>query len=179
MNRRLSDRHPWLALAERLWTNLVPLLALALALYAVLQVERRSEDIGRLALANEQRIEEGKQLATKAATLAGRLEREGRRRRDQACTQDERRHLDDVKRLRRTYEFLGGLPRSEWGTTLTKAIVRGLAEVERDARVDVAPRFCDEPGVEAERRGEPPVGLPEPDPVIPEPRNFDRLLKRP
>ena len=44
------------------------------------------------------------------------------------------------------------------------------------ARTDVAPDFCDEPGAKAEKlwrdshgkQGAPPVGLPEPDPVVPQ-----------
>lgn len=104
-----------------------------------------------------------------SAWLYARIVSEGRERRDQSCLQNERRHLDDVQQLRNTYEFLEHLPRSEWGTPLTRAIVRQLPQIERDARVDVAPKFCDEHG----------IGLPEPDPVVPKRRNFDRLLHRP
>lgn len=106
--------------------------------------------------------------AQRADRLARKIAREGEKRRDQTCRIDERDHLGAVKRLRRTYGFLADLPRSEYGTNLTVAIVRQLPEVEREARQDVAPPFCDAPG----------VGLPEPDPELPRRRRFDHLLGR-
>lgn len=153
--RRLSDGHPVLARLERLWQNVVPLIALGLALWAVLGVQSRAEEVANLAVQNARVIRE--------------QAREARIRRDQSCTQDERRHLDDVTRLKRTYAFLSHLPTSEYGTSLTVAIVRQLPEVENEARHDVAPPFCDEPG----------IGLPEPDPRLPERRDFSRLLHQP
>ena len=107
-------------------------------------------------------------LARENRALADRIVAENRERRDQSCALSERDHLADVKRLRRTYAYLRRLPRDEWGTNLTREVVRGLPDLEREARVDVAPAFCDEPN----------IGLPEPDPKLPARRNFDRLLER-
>jgi hypothetical protein len=94
---------------------------------------------------------------------------EGMERRDQTCVLFEREHLRHVIRLERTYDYLDGLPRRERGSSLTRAVVRQLPELEVDARTDSAPPFCDEPG----------VGLPEPDPEPPAFRSFEHLLKRP
>lgn len=92
---------------------------------------------------------------------------EGAERRDETCRIDEKAHLADVKRLERTYAYLGRLPRSEWGSNFTREIVLGMPALEEEARLDRAPAFCDEPG----------VGLPEPDPKLPRFRNYDHLLR--
>lgn len=114
-----------------------------------------------------------------SAYLFSRLATEGAERRDQSCEQFEGDHLADVKRLKRTYAYLDKLPREEWGKPITVAIVQQLPELEEQARKDSAPEFCDEPGAKAEARGEDPVGLPEPDPDVPDRRDFSALLKRP
>jgi hypothetical protein len=86
------------------------------------------------------------------------ISNEGRERRDQTCTQSEREHLVKVQELRRTYGFLTNpKKRRLLGPGLTKLVILGLPRTEREARVDPAPPFCNEPG----------IGLPEPDPVIP------------
>lgn len=82
---------------------------------------------------------------------------ESAQRRDQSCSLFERKHLDDVRQLRRLYRYLVGLSVVDRNTTLTKEIVRGLPRLERQAHIDRAPQYCDKPG----------IGLPEPDPVIP------------
>lgn len=107
--------------------------------------------------------------------LFTKLSDEGAERRDQSCRLFESDHLADVTRLERTYEFLG---RQRRPSSLVREVVRGLPELEREARLDRAPAYCDEPGAAAERAGENPVGLPEPDPVLPAPRSFEHLLKK-
>ena len=94
--------------------------------------------------------------------------REGVERRDQICLSAEREHLNAVTRLDRTYRYLVGLTPREARTRLNEAILRQLPEIESEARTDVAPLFCDEPGERAEKAGAPPVGLPEPDPEVPQ-----------
>jgi len=103
----------------------------------------------------------------RAQENAAETAREGVERRHQICLSAEREHLNDVIGLRRTYSYLESLTPTEREQTLNRFIIRGLAQAEDKVNVDPAPAFCDEPGVQAERRGEPPVGLPEPDPVIP------------
>lgn len=128
----------------------------------VLSTSSRTEETAKLT----------KRLAVQTARadrLTRRIAREGRKRRDQTCRIDERDHLDSVKRLRRTYDYLEHLPRAEYGSNITVAIVRQLPDVERDARHDVAPPFCDAPN----------VGLPEPDPKLPRRRSFKHLLAKP
>ena len=114
-----------------------------------------------------------------SAFLFTRLSMEGTERRDQSCRQFEGDHLADVQRLKRTYAYLSMLPRREYGSPITVAIVQQLPELEEKARTDSAPEFCDEPGAAAEKRGEKPVGLPEPDPEIPDRQDFQYLLQRP
>ena len=105
--------------------------------------------------------------------------------RNQTCLLNERDHLEDVKLLRRTYARIPQAVRFYLETSpphlrpfLLNAIRTDLERLEKEARTDQAPAFCDEPGVEAEREGADPVGLPEPDPVIPtRPPAVDRALK--
>jgi hypothetical protein len=113
-----------------------------------------------------------------SAVLFTRLDSEGAQRRDQSCRLFEADHLADVQRLKRTYEYLDRLPVREYGSTLTREIVRSLPTLEDEARADSAPDFCDEPGAKAEKAGADPVGLPEPDPFIPKRRDFGHTLRR-
>jgi hypothetical protein len=93
------------------------------------------------------------------------LASEGADRRDQSCRLFEADHLADVEQLKRTYSYLD---RQTVPSELTREIVRRLPELEREARIDGAPAYCDEPG----------VGLKEPDPVLPPRRDFRHLLSR-
>lgn len=77
---------------------------------------------------------------------------------EQDCLKEERDHLKDVKNLRRTYRFLLGYPVSAHDDPLYVALIQTLPQTESAARTDNAPPYCDRPN----------VGLPEPDPVIPE-----------
>lgn len=101
-------------------------------------------------------------------------------RRDQNCLVFESAHLQEVTGLRQIYGFLAATPRTEWDATQKFAYVqlpRAEAEAhsDRDNKGARVPTYCDEPGARAEklwrtskhRRGQPPVGLPEPDPAVP------------
>ena len=102
--------------------------------------------------------------------------REGVERRNQVCLSAEREHKAAVDRLRRTYRYIAGLSYRQSRSNLNRAIIAQLPQVESEGRTDVAPDFCDEPGEKAEKlwfrthgkQGAPPVGLPEPDPKIPQ-----------
>lgn len=72
---------------------------------------------------------------------------------DQSCRSDEREHKIQVKTLVNTYSFLIKYPNGE----LAQAVRPGLADTERRAGKDTAPKICDRPG----------LGLPEPDPCVP------------
>lgn len=90
--------------------------------------------------------------------LYDKISDEGKGRRDQSCRQSEAKHLADVQELRRTYRFLTDpAKRRLLGRGLARLIILTLPQREREARVDPAPPFCDEPG----------IGLPEPDPTVP------------
>jgi hypothetical protein len=87
------------------------------------------------------------------------VRREGSERRDQSCRIAERKQRADVERLHRTYAYLlRELRAGRTDTPLNIEVLRGLGQAEAEAREDDAPPFCDEPG----------VGLPEPDPVVPD-----------
>lgn len=121
------------------WHNLVPLAAVGLAFWSVLGNERNAADTAR----------------------------ESAERRDQICLSAEREHLNSVLRLKRTYFYLQQLTPHDRDMTINQFVLRTLPQVEDEANIDVAPAFCDEPGEAAEKAGEPPIGLPEPDPEIP------------
>lgn len=154
------------------WQNVAVVLALGLAAWSTLGVSSRSREVEGLARENSQRISE-------IAGLTHRIKREANERRDQTCRVLEGQHLTNVERLKATYHYLGTLPREDYGKPLTLAVLRGLRTQEAEAREDQAPPFCDEPGVKAERAGAKPVGLPEPDPVLPKRRDFSALAHQP
>jgi hypothetical protein len=128
---------------------------------------------------NTEAVDQAKRAADNAQVAIDKIERESAERRNQTCALFERQHLDEVDDLKRRYRFLSGVSRSEYGTTLIVAAVQQLPILEQKARVDSAPGYCDEPGEAAEKRGEPPIGLPEPDPELPKKRDFSYLLRRP
>jgi hypothetical protein len=97
------------------------------------------------------------------------LQAESEERRDQMCRLFEGDHMADVIRLERTYEFLDRTGKTDLSNSLRAEILRSLPELEREARNDSAPEFCDEEG----------IGLPEPDPVLPPRRSFGDLGERP
>lgn len=110
-------------------------------------------------------------VVNSTALAAGflRMVSESNAREHQTCMLFEREHLLNVQRLSNTYAYLSLLPESEYGTSLTRALVRQLPDLERGARADSAPEFCDQPG----------VGLREPDPPVPARRDFSHLLRKP
>jgi hypothetical protein len=89
---------------------------------------------------------------------AARVDGERTERIDQTCMVFERQQLADVQKLRRTYEYLAALPPADLAEPINRAILAQLVDVEREARADDAPPYCDEQG----------FGLPEPDPEVPE-----------
>jgi hypothetical protein len=126
-------------------------------------------------------------LASENTKTLEKIEQEGVERRDQSCTIAEREHLRAVESLRSTYLYVVNLPEEELSSTLNRTIISQIPQTEERAKTDVAPPFCDEPGqVEEERYkrtqgefGSPPVGLPEPDPEIPErPDKVNELIKQ-
>lgn len=167
-NRRRRDPRDWVILRAIPALLIVAAVAAITALWAYRVSTRATEASARATEASRQ-----VQIAVRRIVL------EGEERRDQTCKLFETQHLADVKRLRNTYSYLGNLPVAEWGTTVTVAIVQGLRDLERDARTDSAPPYCDEPGALAEARGAKPIGLPEPDPKVPHHRDFSALLHRP
>ena len=134
--------------ANAVWRDLVPFVALGLAAWAV--------------LINGQRTDE--------------VEREALERRDQNCVLFERQEISHTQRVIRTYDYLDSLPRSEYGTNLTKAIVRGLPDQYAEAAANRAPAYCNE------KPREPLVGLPESEkfsPQLPRQRDYSHVLERP
>ena len=87
-----------------------------------------------------------------------RIQSEGRERRTQTCTIQESKQAKDVRQLKATYRYLLSLRPDELDDTINVAVLHALTETERDAHLDDAPAFCDEPK----------IGLPEPDPKIPQ-----------
>lgn len=72
--------------------------------------------------------------------------------RDQSCTLFERTERSNVLRVRERYAYLDGLDLADRGASITKAIIQGLPDLEREATEQRAPPYCNAPG----------VGLPEP-----------------
>jgi hypothetical protein len=160
----------------RFWSTM-RLLAFILVAAASIFAAARTYDIAAENKATIERVE------ANAKAVA----REGVERRDQICLSDEREHLNEVQQLKNTYLYLVNLPDSEVGNTFNRFIISQVPKTEEEAKIDTAPEFCDEPGAKAEKewrdskgeRGAPPVGLPEPDPEIPErPDKVDDLIQQ-
>lgn len=102
-------------------------------------------------------------LAKTAKALAARIERESVYRRDQACRGLELGHRQEVKDLRRTYDFYAKPPPSFADLLDNPLVLDGLRDDIKDAAKDqdqfgvFVPKYCDAPG----------IGLKEPDPIVP------------
>lgn len=77
---------------------------------------------------------------------------------DANCELFEGSHKRDVDQLAQTYDYLARLAPSALGDDLNAAVLRSLPRLERAARSDDAPDYCDSLW----------FGRPEPDPEIPE-----------
>jgi hypothetical protein len=168
---RGKDAKSW-----RLWPTL-RLLAFLLVAAASMFAAARTYDIAAENKATIERVEAN----------AKAVEREGVERRNQICLSDEREHLNEVQQLKNTYLYLVNLPDSEVSSTFNRFIISQVPKTEDEAKIDTAPDFCDKPGAKAEKdwretdgkKGAPPVGLPEPDPVVPErPDKVDDLIQQ-
>ena len=82
---------------------------------------------------------------------------------DQACELFETDHLQDVQSLGATYKYLAQLTPEERNQALNRFILLQLPQTEQQALVDRAPEYCDETTPTGDD-----VGLPEPDPVVPD-----------
>jgi hypothetical protein len=82
---------------------------------------------------------------------------ETRERVNQTCRILEGKQRDTVDQLKQTYTYLLGLSPAEKRSPLNRAVLANVPKLERDARVNDAPAYCNDPG----------VGLPEPDPEPP------------
>jgi len=130
--------------AYRVWTDLVPLIALGIALYAVVE----------------------------SAGNVRALEAESHERRDQSCVVFERdtiaaktAYVTAKQQLTSTQDYLHTLSPAERRTGINQAIVASLPRLKdavdvqwRNARATAAPVYCDEPG----------IGLEEPNPALPD-----------
>lgn len=107
-----------------------------------------------------------------AAFAVYNIEQEGKERRDQNCILFERQAQANAQRVIGTYDYLRTLAPEDYGTNLTKTIIRNLPTTEAEARATVAPAYCQKPG----------IGLPElgTDPKIPLHQDFsDRARPHP
>jgi hypothetical protein len=121
---------------------------------------------------------ENKQTIERVEANQKRIDAEGIERRDQICLSAEREHLNSVNQLKRTYEYLNSLPDEAFvpsaANAINLAVLRQLPTTEDEANTDVAPEFCD-----VTLKGGKPVGLPEPDPIVPSrPERIDALVKK-
>lgn len=130
-----------------------------------------------LFVSNQNRIQE---QSRNNAEAISRIDTEGVERRDQNCNILESQHLESVRGLRLTYDYLAGLTVAERQQPINRLLIAQLPQTERQARIDQAPEYCDEPGAAAEAKGAEPVGLPEPDPILPErPEALQKFLPKP
>ena len=101
-----------------------------------------------------------------------RIDREGTERRSDTCRSFEAQHLQEVQRLKATYDYLQVLDAKQLRSPINRAVIKGLPQLEAEARSDqdllgvYVPKYCDLPN----------TGLPEPDPAVP--TRPPTLLKR-
>ena len=141
-----------------IWVAAVPAIAVIAALVAVLEVQDQVDEIAKT---QAELVEVQKQQAA-----------ESRERVNETCTAFERdaiiatRFYRDARRAYgTTIKYLDNLPPDEASTLLNRTVKEGLPRLRREvrqryeeAKATAAPPFCDEPQ----------VGLPEPDPFLPE-----------
>jgi len=121
---------------------------------------------------------------------------EAKERINSTCRLFEGESLYLVQGVRSTYDFLDTLPKSDWGTPLTIAIVTRLKDQYRMAQRSSAPAYCDKQGVGLEEPSAadcaadrstcnklpalPPCGTAPPRSVGSHPcKDYSYLLKRP
>jgi len=118
--------------------------------------------------------EDAEELAKQNARILTEFEQERNIRADQACNLFETDHLKDVQELKQTYKFLLDPDAVTENKALVKFIVLNLPRTEEEARLDSAPPYCDGTFPNGDD-----IGLPEPDPKIPErPKALDQLTKQ-
>jgi hypothetical protein len=117
--RRRSQDKGWRYWVPWTYRHLVPALAVAVAAWALINVEGDQE----------------------------RFQAEAKERRDQGCVIFERNQAEDILRLQRTYDYLAGLSSEQMREPINRAILAQLSSLEDDAELDDAPQYCDEPGI--------------------------------
>lgn len=86
-----------------------------------------------------------------AALLFDKLNDEGEGRRSATCETFEGAHLQEIRSVEKTYEYLLAYPRSRWDSTQKFIFKRTLPEAEKKARSDqdqlgqFVPLYCDAP----------------------------------
>lgn len=119
MKQRSSDVGGFTAWWGRYGRDLVTVLAISIAAYAV---------ISTVSLVRELRSETAQRI-------------------NETCRISETKQRSDVEALRRTYEYLGGLSGKQLAEPLNRAVLAGLPSTIREAETDDAPSYCDKPGV--------------------------------
>jgi hypothetical protein len=87
-------------------------------------------------------------------------------RKEQNCQLFESDNLQDVRALKATYDYIEALNPDEIQSTINQFIIVSVPDAQIEAATDQAPDYCDDPG----------VALPEPDPKVPEEKDFSNLL---
>lgn len=123
------------------------------AIYASAATFQIADDAREIARTANRAAAQANVAAAQAKAALRASEKQRVEARDQICEGDEREHLNAVQRVDRTYDYLKRLPVADRDDSITRAILRQLPDLEREASQDTAPKFCDEPN----------VGLPEPD----------------
>lgn len=103
------------------------------------------------------------------------LKAEAALRTDGQCTIFEGQHADDVQSLTSTYSYLLTVEPEDRDDAIFQFVVRNLPVTEARAYKDRAPDYCD---LETDDGGD--VGLPEPDPEVPDrPAGLTKALRLP
>jgi hypothetical protein len=92
------------------------------------------------------------------------VKQESTERRDQTCVIFERQAQAAVDQVVATYKYIAGLKPHELAEPLNQAVLAQLPQTVANANNSEAPPYCDQPG----------VGLPEPNPQLPNPPRFPR-----
>ena len=170
LNKRSSDRGALAAWWGRIGSNVVPIIAVGIAAVSVGVAQRATSSANGATESANSAVAESLRASERALHAAGqaqaavsRIRSETRERIDETCRIQETKQRSDIESLRRTYEYLASLSSAELTQPLNRTILAGLPRTIREATIDDAPDYCDEPG----------VGLPEPDLRLPErPKNI-------
>lgn len=156
---RSTDRGRIAAFWGRYGRDVTTVVAVGLAAYSVTVSINTAEDAKQASSDAKTASTAALRAANASKHAVAQIKVESKERINETCRIQEAKQKADVDQLRQLYKYLAGLTPAELTQPLNRAVLTSMPQAVREAQLDDAPAYCDEPN----------VGLPEPDPVLPKP----------